>query len=424
MQRVMQERLPEACTQMEDILRRFWYKDAQLQELLDSFSENTLSNYPLPFGVAPNFLVNGREYIVPMVIEESSVVAAASSAAKFWKERGGISVTIEDTLKIGQLHFEWWGLPNRLEQVLPQIQEELMKGVRDLTNNMVKRGGGVLGMELIKFQEEPNYYQLRVQFETCDSMGANFINSVLEEFGRCLVTFVENWPEFSVEERRIRILMAILSNYTPQCIGKAEVSCPIETLGCINGYEAEDFAYRFCKAVRIAEIDPYRAATHNKGIYNGIDAVVLATGNDFRAVEACGHVHASSEGRYKSLSSCHLEGGKFNFALEIPLALGTVGGLTTLHPLAQLSMRLLGNPGAKELMEIVLAVGLAQNFAAVRSLVTTGIQKGHMKMHLLNILKQVGATEHEIEGATCFFEDKAITYPAVRKYLEEIRKLP
>jgi hydroxymethylglutaryl-CoA reductase len=420
--KVTKERWAEAHSEMEAVLKRFWYQDSTTQELLDSFSENTLSNYPLPFGVAPNFLINGREYIVPMVIEESSVVAAAASAAKFWKERGGISVKIQDTVKVGQLHFEWWGDAQRLESLLPQIKEKLKEDVAALTQNMVKRGGGILDMELVKFPEEPHYYQLRVQFETRDSMGANFINSVLEAMGQSLVGHLESLPGLEEKERKVRILMAILSNYTPHCIGRAEVSCPIEDLGCVNGYEAEEFAYRFCKAVRIAEIDPYRAATHNKGIYNGIDAVVLATGNDFRAVEACGHAYASTGGRYKSLSHCRLEEGRFVFSLEVPLALGTVGGLTTLHPLAKWSMRLLGDPSARELMEIVLAVGLAQNFAAVRSLVTTGIQKGHMKMHLLNILKQMEASQEEIEGASCFFEDQVITYSSVRKFLEHARK--
>jgi hydroxymethylglutaryl-CoA reductase len=188
-----------------------------------------------------------------------------------------------------------------------------------------------------------------------------------------------------------------------------------------NGMLAEKMAEKFRVAVQIARNDPYRATTHNKGIYNGVDAVVLATGNDFRAVESAGHTYAAMSGQYKSLSQCEIEDGIFRFWLEIPLALGTVGGLTSLHPLAKLSLQILGNPGAEELMRIIAAVGLAQNFAAVRSLVTTGIQKGHMKMHLLNILNHLNADQPEIEKAYAFFADKTISYAAVRTFLESMR---
>lgn len=188
--------------------------------------------------------------------------------------------------------------------------------------------------------------------------------------------------------------MSILSNYVPNCLVKAEVSCPISDLGN-SDMPAEQFAEKFVQAVNIAKAEPYRAVTHNKGIMNGIDAVVLATGNDFRAVEAGVHAYAAKDGRYSSLTYAKIEDGIFKFWIEVPLALGTVGGLTTLHPLVKLALEILQNPTAKELMQIVAVAGLAQNFAAVRSLVTTGIQKGHMKMHLLNMLNQMGATENE-----------------------------
>jgi hydroxymethylglutaryl-CoA reductase len=173
--------------------------------------------------------------------------------------------------------------------------------------------------------------------------------------------------------------------------------------------------------VRIARIDPYRATTHNKGIYNGIDAVVLATGNDFRAIEACGHTYASRDGQYRSLSTCSVRDGNFYFELKIPLALGTVGGLTALHPLAKRSLEILGHPSARELMCITAAVGLAQNFAAVRSLVTTGIQQGHMKMHLTNVLNHLGATEEEAAAAQHFFQNQTVSFSGVRAFLEEKR---
>ncbi len=400
-------------------LKSYWHQDEQQQKVLDSLSENTLSNFPMPFGVAPNFLINGRHYTVPMVIEESSVVAAASAAAKYWLTRGGFRAEVLSTRKEGQLHFLWQGDFSKLEKLFPEIEAALRERTAPLTANMQARGGGVLSMKLLDFSgQEPHYRQLRVQFETCDSMGANFINTVLEEMGQALEAFAKKHPALQGSERDLQLVMAILSNYTPECIVRARVSSPIEALGPLkNGASVEELAQKFYTAVRIAQIDPYRAATHNKGIFNGVDAVVLATGNDFRAVEACGHTYAARDGQYRSLSSCSLENGVFTFELEIPLALGTVGGLTKLHPLARRSLEMLGNPSATELMQIVASVGLAQNFAALRSLVTTGIQHGHMRMHLNNILLQLGATEKQVQEAFAYFKDKAVSYAAVREFL-------
>ncbi|MBT8229420.1 MAG: hydroxymethylglutaryl-CoA reductase, partial [Bacteroidia bacterium] len=197
---------------------------------------------------------------------------------------------------------------------------------------------------------------------------------------------------------------------------------PIEDLGMFpKNMTAEEFARRFELAIQIAEIDSFRATTHNKGIYNGIDAVVVATGNDFRAIEACGHTYASKDGTYRSLSHCSIKNGIFKFWLEIPLAVGTVGGLTSLHPIAKMSLELLEHPNAEELMRIIAATGLAQNFSAIRSLVTTGIQKGHMKMHLLNILNQLKATQKEELAAIDHFTNQIVSFSAVREFLEKIR---
>lgn len=410
--------------QAERDIRGFWHPDEELQRIIDGFSENTVSNFVLPYGIAPNFLINGRPYAVPMVIEESSVVAAASSAAKFWTDRGGFHTRIIDTRKIGQVHFFWKGSFSLLKTHLPALKDELITQVSSLTANMRKRGGGILGLELIDFSAlEPNYYQLRVSFETCDSMGANFINSVLESFAEGLQQFIAGHPAFEGESREVDVLMSILSNYTPDCLVEVWAECPVEELGYLCGaMEPAEFADRFARAVRVARIDPYRATTHNKGIFNGIDAVVLATGNDFRAIEACGHAYAARDGQYRSLSVCEIDGGTFRFSMEIPLALGTVGGLTTLHPLAKMSLEVLGHPSARELMSIVAAVGLAQNFAAVRSLVTTGIQQGHMKLHLLNILNHLGATEPEIQAAQVFFEGRTVSHSAVRSFMEGWRE--
>ncbi len=410
-----------------DILKEFaeyWHDNVEAQKLLDGFSENTLTNFPVPFGIAPNFLINGKIYAVPMVTEESSVVAAASNAAKFWLDRGGFSSKVISTVKVGQVHFTYTGSREKLFKYFHSVKDELREGVKSITTNMEKRGGGVLDMELIEFPEEDNYYQIRAYFETVNSMGANFINSCLEEFGKMLREKVRDSVIFNDDEKNIEIIMCILSNYTPNCIVRCEVSCPVEQLGTFaNGtVSAEEFAWKFERAVRIACIDPYRATTHNKGIMNGVDSVVIATGNDFRAVESCAHTYACRTGQYRSLSNAKVENGMFHFWLDLPIAIGTVGGLTSLHPLAKRSLELLGNPDAKELMQITAAVGLAQNFAAVRSLITTGIQAGHMKMHLTNILAQFQATEVEEAEAKSFFANKVVSVSAVRDFLENLRR--
>jgi len=401
------------------------HPDPTVQNVIDGFAENTVANYALPYCIAPNFLINGHTYAVPMVIEESSVVAAASSAAKFWQDRGGFHVEVLGTVKLGQVHFYWPGDPEKLRAIFPDLKAQLWDACSDLTANMEKRGGGILDIELISFETvEPEYYQLRASFETCDSMGANFINSVLEHFAGALEDFFTDYAGLSDLERDAEVVMSILSNYTPNCLVKAWVECPIDSFADLarsQGMDAATLAYRFARAVRIAQIDPYRATTHNKGIYNGIDAVVLATGNDFRAIEACGHTYAGRDGQYRSLSSCTVKDGIFRFELEIPLALGTVGGLTSLHPLAKRSLEILGNPSAQELMCITAAVGLAQNFGAVRSLITTGIQQGHMKMHLTNILNHLGANAEEAASAQHFFQNQTVSFSAARSFLAEIR---
>ena len=403
----------------------YWHDNVEAQKLLDGFSENTLTNFPVPFGIAPNFKINETVYAVPMVIEESSVVAAASNAAKFWLSRGGFKAEVIATKKVGQVHFIYRGEKEKLFSFFNSIKEELKESVKHITGKMDERGGGVADMELLDFTKlEPDYYQLRAYFETVDSMGANFINSCLEEFGIQLLQKISASNIFSDEEKNAEIIMCILSNYTPDCLVRAEVSCKVEELGTFeNGtVTAQKFAANFQRAVNIARIDPYRATTHNKGIMNGIDSVVLATGNDFRAVEACAHTYAARDGVYRSLSECKIENGIFRFWLTLPIAIGTVGGLTSLHPLAKRSLELLGNPDAKKLMEIIACVGLAQNFGALRSLTTDGIQSGHMKMHLTNILAGFQASDDEVEKAKKHFEEKTVSVSAVREYLEAARK--
>lgn len=400
----------------------YWHKDETQQKVFDEISENTLTNFYLPYGVAPNFLINGKMHVIPMVIEESSVVAASSKAAKFWMSRGGFKTEVISTKKIGQVHFSWNGKSERLKAFMPELKQKLIHAAKDITANMEKRGGGILDIELVDFTDtEPGLYQLMATFETCDSMGANFINSCLEEFGKQLPVFINENEDFTTEEKYCKVVMCILSNFTPESLVRSEVECDVKDLGTIEGLAPEVFAEKFAQAVRIAEIDPYRATTHNKGIFNGIDAVILATGNDFRAIEACGHAYASKSGQYSSLSHAEVKDGKFRFWIEMPLSVGTVGGLTKVHPLAKRSLELLGNPSAKELMQIVATVGLAQNFGAVKALTTSGIQKGHMKMHLNNILANFEANAHEAERAREYFLDRVVSFASVREFLEGLR---
>jgi hydroxymethylglutaryl-CoA reductase len=410
-----------------DIAREFssfMHTSAETQRLFDGISENTLTNFYMPYGVAPNFVINGRTYVVPMVIEESSVVAAAASGAKFWSERGGFHAEVVSTKKVGHVHFIWSGDSEKLFDFFGQVKATLIEGVEEMTANMQSRGGGLLDIELVDCTHlEADYYQLKGTFETCDAMGANFINSVLEAFAHILESEIAVYKGFSGRERQVEIVMSILSNYTPESLVRAWVECPVADLGAFDdsGLDVAKFARRFNTAVKIANVDPYRATTHNKGIFNGIDAVVLATGNDFRAIEACGHAYAARNGVYSSLTKASVKKGMFRFEIEIPLAVGTVGGLTRLHPLSKRSLEMLGNPSARELMKIMACVGLAQNFAAVKALVTSGIQKGHMKMHLTNILNHFNATEKEEEQALQYFADKTVSFSGVREYLGKVR---
>jgi hydroxymethylglutaryl-CoA reductase len=213
--------------------------------------------------------------------------------------------------------------------------------------------------------------------------------------------------------------MSILSNYAPKCLVRASVKCPVSDFIPENGWTGNDFAKKIIQAVEIAKKESYRAVTHNKGVMNGVDAVVLATGNDFRAIEAGVHSYASKNGQYTSLSNAFVKNDIFHMELVIPLALGTIGGLTRLHPMVKWSLELLGNPDAKTLMKIIAVTGLAQNFAALRSLVTSGIQKGHMKMHLLNILNQMGASEDHKKAAIIYFKKHIVSVKAVGEFLKK-----
>jgi hydroxymethylglutaryl-CoA reductase len=358
------------------LLRTYWNTDAKLQQLHDEFIENTLSNYYLPFAVAPNFLINDQLYAIPMVIEESSVVAAASKAAKFWLNKGGFKTTILGTEKVGQVHFMYHGDFKKLQSFFEATKPHFFEEAAKITRSMEKRGGGINAIELHNLSDKlPGYHQLHCTFETLDAMGANFINSCLEQFGKTLQEHANNFSLFSDEEKNIEVVMSILSNYVPNCIVRAEVNCPI-TNETTEKSVSKKFAEKLMQAVSIAKVEPFRAVTHNKGIMNGIDAVVLATGNDFRAVEAGVHAYASKTGSYTSLTHAEIKDDNFRFWIDVPLALGTVGGLTSLHPMVKTALEILQKPNARELMQVVAVAGLAQNFAALRSLVLQESKKG------------------------------------------------
>ena len=406
--------------EFEDILNKYLNDDKDIQSIHNSLSENAISNFHLPYSISPNFLINHKNYCVPLVTEESSVVAALSNSSKFWYDRGGFKSKVISKIKTGQIHFKYNGNAENLEKFINDNEDRLIESTDRITKKMRERGGGISKIRLVnKSAELKSYYQLHVDFETIDSMGANFINSCLEIISKEFHQLLNDSPQFKESEKKIEVIMSILSNYTPECIVESSLECKIGDLGNIDGMSSEEFAFRFKNAFDIADIDINRAVTHNKGIMNGVDAVLISTGNDFRAVEAGIHAFASRKGKYKSLSECTIIDNIFKISLRIPLSVGTVGGITDVHPMVKLSLKLLNSPTSDDLMKIICSVGLAQNFAAVKSLVTTGIQKGHMKMHLINLLIKQNATKDQIDKSEEYFRDKEINSESIKDFLDQ-----
>ena len=405
----------------ENILKQYWNSNESLQNLHDEFSENSISNYYLPFSIAPNFLINDKKFTIPMTIEESSVVAAAGKAAKFWMKHGGFKAEVINDEKIGQVHFFYHGNKKTIIEYFEFIKPILFKETESITKKMKSRGGGITDISLIdKSSQLTGYFQLFATFKTVDAMGANFINSCLEEFANIFKNSTQLFKAKKIKKEEIEVVMSILSNYVPNCLVKTEVSCTVQD---INSLEPNtiDFANKIIQAINIANLDIHRAVTHNKGIMNGIDAVVIATGNDFRAIEAGAHAYASRNGTYQSLSNAYIKNNNFYFELTLPLAIGTVGGVTNLHPLVKLALKILGNPNSKKLMKIIASVGLAQNFGALRSLVTSGIQKGHMKMHLINLLNKYELNEEEKKLAITYFKNRTVSSSSVESFIQNLR---
>lgn len=405
-------------------LGSFESNDETIRKIIAELSENPVSSFHLPFSIAPNFLVNGKNLFFPLVSEESSVVAALANAAGFWARRGGFHAEVLGTEKKGQLHFNWKGNPEKLRMLFPEIKVKLLAECAFQTTKMEERGGGIRSIELKEMTAVlPDYFQLDAGFETCDAMGANFINSCLEQFGKSIQHYFQTSEKISGDERDCEIIMAILSNYTPESRVLVWVECPVSSL--LDGKTEEEcqlFASKFEQAIRISQADVSRAVTHNKGIFNGIDALAVATGNDFRAIEACGHAFAARNGSYCGLSDVQVQDGNFRFSIELALAVGVVGGVTAVHPLAKLAMKILDNPSAKELMMNLAVAGLASNFGAVKALVSVGIQQGHMKMHLSNILNQLTIPAENRTNIKIYFQDKTVSFSAVEEYWKSINK--
>ncbi len=404
-------------------LDSFEAPDQITRKIIDDLSENPISSFHLPFSIAPNFVVNDKNLFFPLVTEESSVVAALSNIGGFWAQRGGFHAEVLGTEKKGQVHFIWKGNPETLNLLFPEIKEKLFAESAFLTVKMIKRGGGIISIELKDMTPVlPDYYQLDASFETCDAMGANFINSCLEQFGKSIQQYFRGNEQLSVKERDCEIIMAILSNYTPNSLVRAWVECPVDNL--LDGKTSDEcrlFAGKMEQAIRISQSDVSRAVTHNKGVFNGIDALALATGNDFRAIDACGHAYAARSGRYCGLTDILIQDGVFRFSIELALAVGVVGGVTTVHPLSKLAIQILDQPSASELMMYMAVAGLASNFGAVKALVSGGIQEGHMKLHLSNIMNQIRIPEENIDQVQRHFQDKTVSFSAVEEYWKSLK---
>ncbi|MGO4927172.1 hydroxymethylglutaryl-CoA reductase, degradative [Fundicoccus sp. Sow4_D5] len=373
--------------------------------------ENYLFNYQLPLGVAVNFIVNDIPYSVPMVIEEPSVIAAASNGAK---KLGNIQTVMEKRDVIGQVVLANVIDTRKIEQIIMSHQDELLKVARSASQNMVKRGGGPRNIWTKSYSsQETNFTTIYLSFNPCEAMGANALNTVLE----AITPVIERLTGHDG-------LMSILSNYATEAVVKARCEVPIISLHA-DVIEADTIARKITLASDYAQLDPYRATTQNKGIMNGIDAVLIATGNDWRAVEAGVHAYASKSGQYRSLTRWFIdqETNELIGEIELPLQLATVGGTISVHPTAQWALGLMHHPTANELAEVVAAVGLAQNFAAIRALVTEGIQKGHMALQARSLALQVGAELTEIdEVVRQLGHSDIMNSTTAKKILEDLRK--
>ena len=343
-------------------------------EYAESFIENCVGGFTLPLGIATNFLIDNQEILIPMAVEESSVVAAASHGAKLARSGGGFVTSPTQTVATCQIQF-FCAPENSLNvvEMFALLKPQLFALAQQCHPRLLARGGGVVDLEL-RTLGKPGYYVIHVHVDTREAMGANIVNTIAEEVGSALPALLP-----------CRVGLKILTNLVVNRVTR--VSCEVDQSALeMAGFSGTDAAHRIVEAFEFADLDPFRAATHNKGIMNGIDPVVIATGNDWRAVEAGCHAYASLSGSYKPLTQWSVaESGNLRGEIAVPVAVGTVGGVTRLHPAVLSSLRLLGNPTADKLSGIIACVGLAQNLSALRALACEGIQRGHMALHEKNI---------------------------------------
>lgn len=385
------------------LLKNFGNLDSKIATCM---SENIVGVFCYPFSIAPNFKINGKDYLVPMVIEEPSVVAAASNAARFMRKGEGIKALADKQYMIAQIHIMKSPSPRYSALEILLHKNEILELANSTNKILLNLGGGAKDIEVnvLETRRGP-VISVHLVVDVLDAMGANTVNTMAE----AVAPLIE---KISGGEARLKIV----SNYAVYRLTKAWVRISVEDVGL-------DVAEKIVDASAIAEADVYRAVTHNKGIMNGIIAVALATAQDHRAIEAGAHAYAARSGTYKPLSSWDIENGYLVGTLEIPLQVGVVGGATKTHPVAQIALKILGVKTAKELAEVMAAVGLAQNFAALKALVTSGIQAGHMKLHARNIAIMTGATGELIDiVAETMIRDGKISYDYAKEILKKITK--
>ncbi len=383
----------------------------------DMMIENVVGTTELPMGIATNFLINGKDYLIPMVIEEPSVVAAASYAAKLARPGGGFTASSDEPIMIGQVQLVGVKNPEKAARDIIAKKQELINYANTIDPCvLVKFGGGMKGIEARVISTPVGKMVIvHILVDCRDAMGANAVNTLAETLAPML-------EDISGGKSRLKII----SNLADRRLARAKAIWKKEVLekASKGSFKGEDIVNGIIEAWAFAFSDPYRASTHNKGIMNGIDAVVVATGNDWRAIEAGAHTYASIRGRYTSLTKYSKDkDGNLVGEIEIPMAVGLVGGATKTHPIARVAVKILGVKTAKELSEVIASVGLAQNFAALRALATEGIQRGHMRLHARNIAVMAGATGNEVElVASKIVEEKKIRVDRAKEVLEEIRK--
>ncbi|WP_077805458.1 hydroxymethylglutaryl-CoA reductase, degradative [Streptococcus mitis] len=378
----------------------------------DQLSENVVGTFSLPYSLVPEVLVNGQEYTVPYVTEEPSVVAAASYASKIIKRAGGFTAQVHQRQMIGQVALYQVVNPEQAQEKIASKKAELLELANQAYPSIVKRGGGARDLHVEQIKGETDFLVVYLHVDTQEAMGANMLNTMLEALKPVLEELSQG-----------QSLMGILSNYATDSLVTASCRIAFRYLSRQKD-QGREIAEKIALASQFAQADPYRATTHNKGIFNGIDAILIATGNDWRAIEAGAHAFASRDGRYQGLSrwTLDLEREELVGEMTLPMPVATKGGSIGLNPRVALSHELLGNPSAKELSQIIVSIGLAQNFAALKALVSTGIQQGHMKLQAKSLALLAGASESEVAPLVeQLIADKTFNLETAQRYLENLR---